>query len=57
MSDSQQPHMSPKPTSGESARFHLSDYRLVAGHNFRVVVIRQVGIVRDIGLRYATSRE
>ena len=36
MSDSQQNHMSPKPTSGESARFHLSDYRLVARHNFRV---------------------
>ena len=29
-------HTSPKPTSGESARFHLSDYRLVARHNFRV---------------------
>jgi hypothetical protein len=28
--------MTPKPTSGESARFHLSDYRLVARHNFRV---------------------
>ena len=28
--------MSPKPTYGESARFHLSDYRLVARHNFRV---------------------
>jgi hypothetical protein len=28
--------ISPKPTSGESARFHLSDYRLVARHNFRV---------------------
>jgi hypothetical protein len=28
--------MSPKPTSGESARFHLSDYRLVARHNFRL---------------------
>jgi len=30
--------MSSKPTSGESARFHLSDYRLVARHNFRVAV-------------------
>jgi len=27
---------SPKPTPGESARFHLSDYRLVARHNLRV---------------------
>ena len=26
----------PKPTSGESARFHFSDYRLVARHNLRV---------------------
>jgi len=26
--------MSSKLTSGESARFHLSDYRLVARHNF-----------------------
>jgi hypothetical protein len=25
--------ISPKPASGESARFHLSDYRLVAGYN------------------------
>jgi len=30
--------MTPKPTSGESARFHLSDYRLVARHNFQVAV-------------------
>ncbi len=28
--------ISAKPTFGESARFHLSDYRLVARHNFRV---------------------
>src|SRR5260370_34394877 len=28
--------ISSKSTSGESARFHLSDYRLVAWHNFRV---------------------
>ena len=29
--------ISAKPTSGESARFHLSLYRLVARHNFRIV--------------------
>jgi hypothetical protein len=28
-------HTSPKPTFGESARFHLSDHRLFAWHNFR----------------------
>ena len=33
--------ISSKPTSGESARFHWSDYRLVARHNFRVA--RQPG--------------
>ena len=32
---------SDKPTSGESARFHWSDYRLVARDNFRVA--RQPG--------------
>jgi hypothetical protein len=28
--------VSPKRTSGESAKFHLSDYRLVARHSYRV---------------------
>jgi hypothetical protein len=31
--------ISAKPTSGESARFHLSDYRLVARHNFGLPII------------------
>ena len=30
--------ISSKPTSGESARFHLSDYRRVGRRNFRVAV-------------------
>jgi len=37
--------MAPKPTSGESTRFHLSVYRLVAQHNFRVA--RHPGVVGD----------
>jgi hypothetical protein len=28
--------ISPKPISAESARFHLSDHRLVGRRNFRV---------------------
>ncbi len=28
--------MSSMPTSGKSARFHMSHYKVVAGHNFRV---------------------
>jgi hypothetical protein len=43
-----------RPTSGESARFHLSDYRPVAGHNFQVARdltgIEPVSNLRESGL-------
>ena len=39
--------MSPKPTSGESARFHLSDYRLVAGITSGLPVIRPLTCASD----------
>ncbi len=35
---------SPKPTSGESARFHVSDYRLVVRAPSGLPVIRDLGV-------------